>query len=121
MREMVVAIDYDNTWTLDPALWGAFCHLLRGRGHRVILCSQRPPDHECSVEVCVAVDGQVDGVVLCSGKSKRQAAAEQGWAVDVWVDDFPVSVEEAMIFNTKNWEQLREERGVGETFTEEED
>jgi len=105
---VTLSIDYDNTWTQDPDFWAKVAELGRALGHRVIICSQRPePPHPAGAEVIQACRDYVDAVILCSGESKRKATSLRGFAVDVWVDDFPIAVEEGMVFNNINWRRLQ--------------
>jgi len=72
---MFLALDYDKTYTADPAMWDEFIQLAQGHGHEVKIVTMRYP-HE-------AIDVSVD-VVYTSRKAKASAVN-----ADIWIDDSP--------------------------------
>lgn len=90
---MILSLDFDDTWTADPELWQAFCRQAKRRGHTVILTTNREPYPGHVREVQEAAAPWVDHIIFAGRRPKRDAAAEQGYAVDVWLDDFPSSVD----------------------------
>ena len=38
---MLIALDYDNTYTLDPTFWDGFIVVSKARGHNVIVATMR--------------------------------------------------------------------------------
>ncbi len=90
---MIISIDFDETWTQDPDAWRAFARLLRGRGHTVIVTTNRYPIPIGVQEVYRAVaTSAVADIIFAGAKPKREAARERGHRVDVWVDDAPEMV-----------------------------
>jgi hypothetical protein len=73
---MVIALDYDGTFTADPALWNDFIRLALCQGHEVKIVTMRYP-HE-------TVEGAPVDVVYTSRKAKKAA-----FAADIWIDDAP--------------------------------
>lgn len=84
----VIAIDFDDTYTLDPAMWTFFEEFARGRGHRVILCTARADLREERLDVDAIVPSHIERV-YCNGDYKRRVCKERGINVDVWIDDAP--------------------------------
>lgn len=81
---MLIAIDYDETFTEDPDFWRGVIELGRSRGHRFICVTGRssPPDPTREPPIPI--------LVLCSpGELKAVTARRAGYHVDVWVDDMP--------------------------------
>jgi hypothetical protein len=82
---MIVAIDYDDTFTRDPVLWASFIGAATRRGHKVICVTGRytPPE--------MGEPPLPPGVpVICTaGELKHPAALRAGYCVDVWIDDMP--------------------------------
>lgn len=76
---MLIALDYDKTYTADPALWDDFIQSAQDRGHVVKIVTMRRPDEaiiECLVDV-----------VYTSRKAKATIVN-----ADIWIDDNPVWV-----------------------------
>jgi len=76
---MRIALDYDETYTRDPAFWDAFIDFAKRSGHEVVCVtlryeSERPPDIPCPC--------------ICTGrKAKRNFTKDK--PIDVWIDDDP--------------------------------
>ena len=73
---MLIALDYDKTYTADPALWDSFVGLAQSRGHTVKIVTMRRPDE--------AIDTGVVDVVYTSRKAKSSVIR-----ADIWIDDSP--------------------------------
>lgn len=91
---MVIAIDYDDTWTEDPHTWQHVVTFMRSRGHTVILVTNRPNIPRYTREVIHAVEKFVDDIIFAGVPTpKRMATENLGYRVDVWIDDFPSAVD----------------------------
>lgn len=77
---MLISLDYDATYTRDPALWDAFVASATDAGHQVVCLTMRYP-HEAVEMPCP--------VIYTSRKAKKPHAEDLGLAVDVWIDDTP--------------------------------
>lgn len=82
---MLIAIDYDGTFTRHPDLWVGFIEGASRLGHEVVICTARafPPDtarHMSTPFYCTA------------GQAKRDYLASLGLHPDVWIDDDPQSI-----------------------------
>jgi len=90
---MILAIDFDDTYTRDPDLWDKFLRAALERGHRVYCVSAR---HERQMGEVRDTVGRVIGAGACfgtSGAPKRSYMAEVvDTYVDVWIDDAPESI-----------------------------
>ena len=83
---MIIAIDFDNTFTLDVDLWKAFINHARDRGHEVICVTM---NFEGDEYVLNHIGYLVDEVIFTEGEDKKPVAQRHGWDVDVWIDDTP--------------------------------
>lgn len=84
---MLIALDYDRTFTADPAFWRDVVALGERHGHSFVCVTGRrhPPE---------APEPRIPMPVICAGPElKRNAAARAGHAVDVWIDDMPGTIE----------------------------
>lgn len=83
----IISIDYDHTYTADPALWDSFIASAKRRGHTVICVTLRKPTSLKGQEVSKWLAYKVDAIVFTSGKAKDEAVLVLGWDVDIWIDD----------------------------------
>ena len=87
---MIIALDYDGTYTADPVLWRVVCMAAVERGHAVVCVTGRSVaidfDHDPPLPNGVAV--VLAGTYPC----KRMAAEAAGYHVSVWIDDMPEMV-----------------------------
>lgn len=81
---MLIAIDYDMTWTADRVLWEDFVTLAEARGHEIVVVTWRrtPP---------VVVLKQ--RIICCAYRPKREVLKEQGLNPAIWIDDLPLSID----------------------------
>lgn len=77
---MIIALDYDGTYTADPALWDAFILAAKASGHTVLCVTMRHPSE--------AIEMPCE-VVYTSRKAKVPFTARAGIRVNVWIDDSP--------------------------------
>lgn len=96
---MIIAIDYDDTYTKDPDLWLAFIEKAQARGHKVILVTMR--DNAEAGPSWGPIDERllfvVDHVYYTDLVAKKRHLANLGITVDIWIDDMP----EWVVFNAK--------------------
>lgn len=82
----VIALDYDDTFTLDPEAWHTAMWQLRKAGFTIVGCTfrnraQLVPD-SLFKDVC-------HSIVYTAGKAKEDAMRKRGYEVAVWIDDNP--------------------------------
>lgn len=80
---MIIALDYDNTYTVDPHLWNIFINTAIERGHSVICVTMRLPS-----EPIIVADGKIR-VYYTSRKAKLIWTKKNKIDVDIWIDDKP--------------------------------
>lgn len=89
---MLIALDYDGTYTADPDLWRAFIRNAQARGHQVFVVTMRhgpqhdQPEHH-DVERQLA--GLADRIIYTGRRAKRPHVEFLGHRVQVWIDDKP--------------------------------
>lgn len=90
-KQLVIAIDFDDTYTADTTLWSAFINNALDRGHRVYCVTARRDTEENqeliretfhSNELCIPV-------VFSNLGSKMWTMDQRGVKVDIWIDDAP--------------------------------
>lgn len=93
---MIIAIDYDNTYTTDPEVFNEIIKLLKNGGHIVICVTGRSSDGLMAKPVLDSI-GKLVPVIFAGKEWKRVAASKRGYDVNVWIDDMPSSIEKQII------------------------
>jgi FkbM family methyltransferase len=86
-----IALDWDDTYTRDPAAWAQVVAALTAAGHEVVLVTARE-DTERNWKLC-----KIPGVLahrryFTGHKPKRQWMEARGVSVDIWIDDRPEAI-----------------------------
>lgn len=85
---MLIAIDFDGTFTADPTFWSFFANDAVVHGHRVITVTHRRDTFENAQAMRNL--GVNWPIVFAYDKPKKLAAIEAGYdEVSVWIDDNP--------------------------------
>lgn len=83
-KRMNIALDYDDTFTRDPAFWGGVIRWARSRGHRIFICTCRAAKDNDDMALPCNME-----IYFTGGSPKRKFMADLGIRVDVWIDDMP--------------------------------
>lgn len=79
---LLIAIDYDGTYTADPEGWNVVIMMLKARGHSVICCTHRNYDERIERDIgCI--------IYYTERKAKRPFLAKLGIRPHIWIDDNP--------------------------------
>ena len=82
---MLIALDYDGTYTADPLLWDGFLQSAKKAGHEIV-CATMRHEHE-GADVIESLPGIL--VVFTGRQAKRTFLAERGIFPTIWIDDNP--------------------------------
>lgn len=93
LSQLVIGLDFDETWTADPVLWQCFINLAIARNHTVVIVTGRKGLEGDVEEISQATKNKIP-VVFAGSTPKRQAAEKQGFLVDIWIDDMPDMIED---------------------------
>lgn len=85
---MTIALDYDDTFTRDPAFWTAVVDAGRKFGHKFVCITARRDTFDNRAELSNALPAGVDAY-FSYDEPKSDFARRKGIVVDVWVDDLP--------------------------------
>lgn len=88
---MIIAIDFDDTFTLDVAAWTTVIAVLQAAGHTVVCVTSRHRSDETEAEFASLLPGTVKSF-FAAGTSKKSYMMSVGIDVDVWIDDSPDSI-----------------------------
>lgn len=84
---MLIALDYDETYTADPEFWDMVISAAEYRGHTVI-CATMRHEHE-GADVIAALGKKVEKIIFTGRKAKHEFVQKAGYYPSVWVDDSP--------------------------------
>lgn len=84
---MIIALDYDDTFTRDPQGWVEAINVLKDRGHTVYGVSMRYDAEMSSMDK--AYLKLVDKLYLTQRRKKREYMDNLQVMIDVWIDDTP--------------------------------
>jgi hypothetical protein len=90
---MIIALDYDDTYSAAPELWDEFIDACERRGHDVICVSCRRDTDE-NREECKIAKLVHHAHYFTALSPKRWFMEQRGIKVDVWIDDLPECVKE---------------------------
>lgn len=85
---MIIAIDYDETYSADPVLWDAFIKNAIERKHKVICVTMRYDNQFEAPDVLTSI-GKICKVIFTGRLAKEKFLKKIGLNPDVWIDDRP--------------------------------
>jgi len=90
---MNIGLDYDDTYTRDPALWDEVIKTFREAGHKVYIVTWRFPGE--MAKVYAQFEGKphpVHGFYATGRKAKEKFMFANGICIDIWIDDNPRAI-----------------------------
>ncbi|MCR4284924.1 MAG: hypothetical protein NUV97_02670 [archaeon] len=84
---MLLALDYDETYTRDPIFWDLVIELAKTRGH-VFICATMRHEHE-GQEVIQALQHKIEKIIFTGRKAKFDFVNQAGYYPSIWIDDMP--------------------------------
>jgi len=85
---MIIALDYDETYTEDPELWNSFIKSANDRGHEVLCVTMRYNNIYEAPDVLETV-GKLCRVIFTERLAKEEYVKSHGINPDIWIDDRP--------------------------------
>ena len=77
---MIIALDYDGTYTRDPAMWNEFIKLAESAGHDVVIVTKRYNSEE--------IESPPAPVHYMSRRDKIHCQPSP----DIWIDNNPFDI-----------------------------
>lgn len=86
---MIIALDFDGTYDVDPELWGLFIDAAKTRGHSITFVTFRDDfgTKYDNADICEAAQRHSIDIVYCNAKQKSEC-----FKADVWIDDMPLLI-----------------------------
>lgn len=81
---MIIALDYDGTYTTEPILWKQFIENARKLSHKIICITMRNKEREAIKDMPSCVD-----IYYTDRQAKIDFTQQNGIVVDIWIDDKP--------------------------------
>jgi hypothetical protein len=88
-----IALDFDDTYTRDPAFWDQFIENAKDRGHDIRIVTFRK---RTMTDPALDYLGATIPVIFTEYTQKRKFTNNMGWMVDIWIDDSPEFIVEPM-------------------------
>lgn len=85
-KSLLIAIDYDHTYSADSKFWKIVIGLGRNYGHEFVMVTGREPEDKITITCNIPI-------VYAGDELKRKAAKKAGYDVDIWIDDEPGTIE----------------------------
>jgi hypothetical protein len=85
---MLIALDYDGTYTADTELWKIFITAAQDRGHEVIVATMRYAEGPEADEVIKEL-GDLCTIHFTGRAAKVPALKAMGIEPTIWIDDNP--------------------------------
>ena len=85
---LLIAIDFDQTYTADPILFNEFMGYAKFRGHEVVICTVRNYPKDLT-HTLTHIRNMGFPVYFTDGLPKRKTMEALGKKVDIWIDDMP--------------------------------
>jgi hypothetical protein len=93
---MNIGLDYDDTYTRDPATWDKMIELFQLAGHKVYIVTWRfGRDDAYGNEGDIVVHDlseKADGIYFTGRQAKQKYMFSKGIRIDVWIDDNPSAI-----------------------------
>jgi hypothetical protein len=88
---MLIALDYDGTYTADPGRWKEVIHLMRNAGHDFVCVTSRAGTPENKQLLGNSI-GKLMPIIFCNHQPKQKKCLSLGYKIDVWIDDQPQTI-----------------------------
>ena len=88
---MIFALDFDETYNLDPLLFDNLISVFQQYGHQVILATYRHPELDYD-PLFLRLEKQGVKLYCTDGKAKKPFLEALGISVAIWIDDNPNSI-----------------------------
>lgn len=94
---MIIALDYDDTFTKDDLFWAKFVQSAKERGHSVTFVTFRYEDGENNN---IRADAEMLQISIIFTNRKQKADC---FKADIWIDDMPhlIPGESSMILSRR--------------------
>ena len=87
-KKLLIALDYDGTFTADPEMWIDVIKKMQARGHEVVIATMRTPEELDEIDPRL-IDSHVR-IVPTSRRAKVPYLSAFELVPDIWIDDQPL-------------------------------
>ena len=100
---MIIALDWDNTYTRDTKFWDKFLALNAEWGNTIYIVTSRGMDTPIEF-----IPTGVDGVIYCNYRAKKDVTRQSGIDIQIWIDDDPYYITTGFITDDPPVQLLKE-------------
>jgi hypothetical protein len=86
---MKIALDWDDTVTLNPDFWFEFISVAVSKGFDIRIVTARTDNQAEDIKLALEAANVPIPVIATSLRPKRQDCNLRGWYPNVWIDDSP--------------------------------
>lgn len=86
---MIIALDFDDTYTRDPDTWDKFVLLMQDAGHTIVCVTMRTEAEGQQVRKSIGRLVDSDHCFFTSRQAKKPFMERLGVNINVWIDDNP--------------------------------
>lgn len=87
-----IALDFDETYTVNPAMWDSIVALMLASNCDVRFVTYRYENAPGNGDINEAAERLGIKIIFCNYFQKAQVCAIHGWSPDIWIDDMPILI-----------------------------
>ena len=87
-----IALDFDETYTVNPGMWDSIVALMLASNCDVRFVTYRYENAPGNSDITEAAGRLGIKIIFCNYFQKAQVTAIHGWIPDIWIDDMPILI-----------------------------
>lgn len=107
---MIIALDYDDTYTADKSLWVAFIQLAQILDHTIYIVTMRDGEEDWHSDFEWLEKTFGVKTIFCNGESKRDVTERLGIPINIWIDDRPEGITSGSSYSVDKLLEWREDQ-----------
>lgn len=107
---MLIAMDFDETYTADPSCMRAIIRCFQSCGHKVFIVTMRSHEHDWLDEFEFLKKNYDVDTIFCDGKAKKPFCEALGLQFQFWMDDRPEGINADSVFTGAQLAEWRTEQ-----------
>lgn len=92
VKQLIIAMDYDNTFSAAPETFKAIIRCFQSTGHKVYCVTMRHEKLDWHDDFSILKNRYDVETIFCDGQAKRKVCENLGINIDIWIDDWPEGI-----------------------------